>query len=302
MNPLCKTIFYACVFASCVLLWGCAHSVKVQTSSNYQSLNYDEKVHMFRIEDRLPEQYEVLGRIKLEDTGLFSVDCSYEEALEAVELEARKVGANAVKILKHEPPNAWGNRAHRIAAMLIRVDQENIHLIDEVKDQKEIPEADYALLYLYRPNVYQGWMISYDIKLDGNLLFRAFNNSKKIIKIKKEGLQTLSAITESEVEFPLDIRFGKIYYIKSSVDMGVFVGRPMLEQVSAGTGKKEFQSIRWKKWDMRDVITLKNGEEIECIVTGSDDELLYYTILEDGYRVKMEIEKEFVKSIERNTE
>jgi len=41
-----------------------------------------------------------LGKIKIGDTG-FSTDCSYEKAIEIAELEARKVGGNAVKITKH---------------------------------------------------------------------------------------------------------------------------------------------------------------------------------------------------------
>ena len=95
---------------------------------------------------------------------MFTKNRSYEETLEIIEIEARKVGANAIKILKHEAPNTWGNKSHLIVATLLRVDQENIHLIDKAKEQKKIPDADYALLYLYRPESYHGWMISYDAK------------------------------------------------------------------------------------------------------------------------------------------
>jgi hypothetical protein len=67
------------------------------------------------------------------------------------------------------------------------------------------------------------------------------------VKIDREGLITLWARTETKTELPIDIRFGNEYYIRCSISMGAFVGRPRLEQVDNKTGKLEIQSISDKK-------------------------------------------------------
>jgi len=46
---------------------------------------------------------------------------------------------------------------------------------------------------------------------------------------------------------PFDVVFGKEYFLRCSVKMGVFVGRPEIEFVSFQNGKSEFESFEAKR-------------------------------------------------------
>jgi hypothetical protein len=88
-----------------------------------------------------------------------------------------------------------------------------------------------------------GAAIGYDVHIDNDFLYRARNNSKTTIKITKEGMATIWAKTESRVDVPIDIQFGREYYIRCGIRMGALVGRPVLEIMDNHTGKSEFDVI-----------------------------------------------------------
>jgi hypothetical protein len=50
-----------------------------------------------------------------------------------------------------------------------------------------------------------------------------------------------------KTEIPIEIEFGKEYYIRCGVSMGAFVGKPSFTLVDNRTGKAEFDAIRMKK-------------------------------------------------------
>ncbi|MDR2037644.1 MAG: DUF2846 domain-containing protein [Bacteroidales bacterium] len=108
---------------------------------------------------------------------------------------------------------------------------------------EELLQGDYALLHIYRKGAMAGAAIGYDVYLDDENLFRAKNNSKTTIKVTKEGMNTLRAKTETKVEIPIDIQFGREYYIRCGMKMGAFVGRPDIELVDNHTGITEFEKI-----------------------------------------------------------
>ncbi|MDR1091003.1 MAG: DUF2846 domain-containing protein [Prevotella sp.] len=106
---------------------------------------------------------------------------------------------------------------------------------------------DCALLHIYRKSSLAGAAISYDLYLDNDKIFRATNKSKTTIKITKEGMNTLSAKTETKTEIPINIQFGNEYYIRCGMKMGALVGRPKIEVMDSHTGKAEFEKIPLKK-------------------------------------------------------
>lgn len=108
-------------------------------------------------------------------------------------------------------------------------------------------QNDCALLHIYRKSSMSGAAIGYDLYLDNNKIFRITNKSKTTIKLTKEGLITIMAKTEKKVEIPLNIEFGKEYYVRCGIKMGVMVGRPDIEIVDNNTGKLEFEKIPVKK-------------------------------------------------------
>ena len=294
---------YALIIGS-ILLWSCGPTKKVQTASDYPPLGYNEAVHILSLKEPYPEKYKALGTIKIGDSG-FTTDCAYEKVIEMAEMEARKIGANVVKITDHKLPNVLGSSCHRITAQLLRVDEQGgakLVTKNAKEEDSEIADADYALLYIYRPSG-AGFAINYNIKLNDSTIFRTANKSKKIVKVRKEGVQLLSAATETTESLELDIKFGHTYYIKTYLTMGVLVGRPVIEHLYNDFGEREFSKIRWRKSDMPDFITLKTGEDIECFITGSDNEKVYFIRYNANKKKEnWELKKEDIKSMEINSD
>jgi hypothetical protein len=109
------------------------------------------------------------------------------------------------------------------------------------------PDEASALLHIYRPKSFVGKIVSYHIHMGDEPLFRVTNNSKTTVRVTRDGLQSLWGRTESKTEIPIEIEFGKEYYIRCGVSMGAFVGRPAFTLMDNRTGKKEFDAVRRKK-------------------------------------------------------
>ena len=303
-----KTTLYACTLISCILLWSCGPKKEIKTISEHPPLNYNEMVRIFAFEDRFPDGGKVLGVVKLGDNGMFSSGCTYEDVVGIAEMEARKIGANAIKITEHKKPGFWNGSCHSITAILIRIDEET-PIATKSAEEEEEEKADYALLYLYRPSDIIGAVvidprmaIPYTIKMNGQSIFFTYNSSKKIVKLKKEGGISLTATTESTETLQFNVKFGEVYYVETYTTLGLAVGRPVLKRVSETVGEEAFKNIRWRKSDTPDFITLKNGEEFECTITGADNEKVYFDRYnENRERKEWELNKDDIKTIEINS-
>ncbi|MEN8204037.1 MAG: hypothetical protein ABFS28_15675 [Bacteroidota bacterium] len=108
-------ISIAITFASC------SPTVTTSLSQNYPPLDYDQEVMVFHLDQNQPKQAVVLGEVKIGDSG-FSINCGYPVVLKKAKLEARKLGGNAIKIIKHKLPHPLGSTCHRITAIILRVE------------------------------------------------------------------------------------------------------------------------------------------------------------------------------------
>ena len=234
------------IIGSAFLLTSCAAKLTSSMQITYAPLDYKQDVRVFEIEEQTPPNAEKLGTIKVGDSG-FSTNCDYAVVLEKAKVETRKVGGNALKITKHSLPDVWSS-CHRITADILRI--ENIENYAVKAETSEIDSAligaDYAIINVYRPSG-QGVLISYDLHLGDSTICRVSNNSCKSIKINKNGLNSLWAKTETKSEVPINVEFGKVYYVRCSVSMGAFVGRPKVVIVDNATGKREYNAILQKK-------------------------------------------------------
>ncbi len=100
------------------ILHSCSPSANSALLKNYPTLGFDEEVIVLKIDDPRPKNAEVLGTIKIGDTG-FSIKCNYESVVERAKLEARKAGGNIIQLTKHKKPNFWST-CHRINATILR--------------------------------------------------------------------------------------------------------------------------------------------------------------------------------------
>jgi hypothetical protein len=289
-----KRIFTTLVACS---LFFCLSAQKATTViiKNYGTLDYKQDVQVFNLNDSIPSSSEFIGTTKIGDSG-FTTNCSWETVVETAKLEARKIGGNAIKITEHLPPNL-ASTCHRIKANILRVlNLDSIPI--KTKKDSVIISSDYALLHIYRFSGV-GAFIGYDLYLGDSVICRVSNKWKKTIKTRKDGLNTLWAKTEVKKELPVNFKMGHEYYIRCSITMGAFVGHPKLELMDNITGKAEYESLKNNKSAIRDLVTLNNGKEVECVITGEDNDNWIVDVFRNGKRIKTQIQKSQVKSIER---
>lgn len=225
-------------------LSACSPKVRTTVTKHYPTLDYREVVKVLGIQDSVPSGAEILGIVKIGDTG-FSTNCGWDVVIYNAKLEARKIGGNAIKITHHNPPSIMGSSCHRITAKILKVTHFELQNQTVVIDSALL-NVDYALLHVYRHRGASA-LVNYDLHLGDTVICRVRNNWKETIKIKKDGYNSLWAKTESKAEIPINIKFGSEYYIRCSVGMGVLVGRPKLVLVDNQTGRIEFQSIEADK-------------------------------------------------------
>ena len=234
------------IIGSILFLTSCSAKLTSSMQRTYAPLDYKEEVRVFELGEEPPPNAEKLGTIKVGDSG-FSTNCDYAVAIDKAKTESRKVGGNALKITEHKMPDVWSS-CHRITAEVLKVDGiENYMAVTETTDiDSALIDADYAIINVYRASG-QGALVSYDLHLGDSIICRVTSNFCESIKIHKDGLNSLWARTETKSEIPINVEFGKMYYVRCGVKMGAFVGRPSLEMVDKKTGKIEFNAIQQKK-------------------------------------------------------
>lgn len=220
----------------------CSPKISTNLSKSYPTLEYNQDVAVIGLDQAEPAGSETLGQVRIGDAG-FTANCGYDLVLDKAKLEARKAGGNAIKIIEHQQPSAFGSSCHRITAKILKVDDIGQLLVEE--EEPVIQGADYAIVNVYRYSG-AGPIINYDVYLGDSVICRVKNNYKTSVKVKKDGLNTLWAKTESKSEVPVDVKMGCQYYLRCSLVMGAFVGRPKLELVDWKTGKAEFESFKAK--------------------------------------------------------
>ena len=232
------------VTGTILLMTSCSAKLTSSIFKTYPPLHYQEDVRVFKPNEAVPSNAEKLGTVKVGDSG-FSIDCNYATVLDMAKIEARKVGANALKITQHKKPD-FLSTCHRIIADVLRIDSiENYAAMPEPVDSVMLA-AGYAVINVYRPSG-AGFLVGYNLYLGDSIICRVKDDFCRSIKIYKDGYNTLWAKTEAKAEIPIKVEFGKTYYVRCGIDMGAFVGRPNLEIVDFNTGKAEFNAIEKNK-------------------------------------------------------
>lgn len=229
------------ILTALIAMCSCNPKISTSLTKNYPPLDYKQEVVVIGLDGQVPNNSEELGEVKIGDSG-FSTNCGYEIVIEKAKLEARKIGGNAIKITEHRPPTVM-NPCHRISARILRIENLENLVLQETKE--DLLDIDYAILNVYRFSG-PGAFVSYDLYLGDSVICRVKNNFKTTIKITKDGLNSLWAKTEAKAEVPIDVKFGKEYYLRCSTLMGAFVGRPKLELLNKKTGKSEFDNFKPK--------------------------------------------------------
>ncbi|HPH47721.1 MAG TPA: hypothetical protein PLJ60_20515 [Chryseolinea sp.] len=237
-----KKIFIILIPVLCI---GCSAKITTNVTKGHNALAHDAEVIVLSLEEDIPPSAIDIGTVKIGDTG-FTTNCGWNVIIEKAKMEARKSGGNVLKITEHIPPSTFGSSCDRIVAKILKI--ENPDELVKLKENEIVPidsTWNYAKLFVYRPGGV-GALVGYDLHLGDTVICRVKNNWREEITITKKGSYALWAQTESKVEIPIEIEFGRIYYIRCGVGMGAFVGRPQLQLVDLTQGKIGYNSVKRK--------------------------------------------------------
>ena len=107
---------------------------------------------------------------------------------------------------------------------------------------EKMPEGT-GVVYIYRPHSVIGAAVTYDVKV-GETVVTTLHNGGYYPYFAKPGEVEFRAKTESESAVTLDVKAGQPYYIKGTVGVGFFVGRPHLMVVPAEAAQKEIAKCK----------------------------------------------------------
>ncbi|MBI5058086.1 MAG: DUF2846 domain-containing protein [Nitrospirae bacterium] len=122
-----------------------------------------------------------------------------------------------------------------LAGMLVL---SNCASLGPVYQKVEMVPDNVGLVYIYRPSGFVGGGVSYDIKV-GETPITTLYSGGYYPYFSNPGEVEFWAQTESKSSVTLDIKAGQTYYIKGTVGVGIFVGRPHLMVMSPETAEKE---------------------------------------------------------------
>ncbi len=228
-----KRILTYLFISTLILLPSCTPLVTTNLEQSIPHSGTDESIKVFGLNSEIPVDAEVLGTIKIGDTGFTATkNCTFQDVLNSAKGEAKKVGGNAIKIIDHIPPGT--STCHRITAKILRLCDIKPSIYQEVGSLS----SNYAILNIFcEPDTIK---IDYDLHLGDSVICSINNNLKTTIAVRKRGLNTIWAQVDKRTEIQINIEFGKAYYLKCdllSVDTGK---QPSIELVDPKDGDHMF--------------------------------------------------------------
>tara|TARA_R110002033_G_scaffold159957_1_gene196200 strand:- start:116 stop:847 length:732 start_codon:yes stop_codon:yes gene_type:complete len=230
------------------LLHSCSPKIRSSlTDTKFSTIQDNTQIFILGINEEIPEGSKFVGDLKIGDSG-FSTDCGYETVIENAKLTAKKSGANLIQLIEVKEPN-FGSTCYRIKAKMYRnlETEKLIDLIDEheIKNKSRLPDnADYAIVYFYRPKNFTGSLIGYKIKLDNDsIIGRVRNGEKFAYKTSSFGKNTFWGVTESKESVEINIKKGQEYFVRCGINMGVAIGRPDMYLVDNNVGIREYEQM-----------------------------------------------------------
>jgi len=237
------------LFVSIALFVSCAPSISNKlVNKNFQKLNDGIKIYILEQNAELPPNSELIGDIKIGDSG-FTTDCGYNKVIAEATTIAKNSGANIIKLIEVKKPSAFGSSCYRIKAKIYRnLNEESLSKINNNSDiinKSRLPEnSDYAVIYFYRPSMGAGALLGYKIKdLNDSIIGRVRNGEKFEYKTKKFGNQTFFGVLETKEKVTINIEKGKEYFVRYSINLGIVLGRPEINLVENHIGIKEYEEM-----------------------------------------------------------
>ena len=107
--------------------------------------------------------------------------------------------------------------------------------------------AGKGLVYIYRPGKFMGGGVVFDVhagpKAENHAVV-ALQSGGYFPYYAEPGELELWSKTESTSSVTVDVKAGEMAYVRGSVGVGFFVGRPSLEVVDRSTGEREIRECK----------------------------------------------------------
>lgn len=237
------------IICAAALAFSCASTVSTKlVNKNLQALPIGIPVLVLNENDPEPTAAALVGVIKIGDSG-FTQDCGYDQVIEKAKTAARSAGANLVKITELKKPTTLGSTCYRIKANIYSSNDEQSTALLKARvyaqNKSRLPEdADYAVIYFYRPATGSGALLGYKIKTENDSVIGRLRYGEKFeYKTKTFGVQQFHGDLETKETITIDVQKGQEYFVRAGVTMGVMFGRPELNKVENRVGMKEYREM-----------------------------------------------------------
>lgn len=101
-----------------IFLGSCAPKVITRIERSYSPRVTPEKVHLYEVGQTVPESAELIGNVKVVDSGA-STKCNYDQVVSLAKQETAKAGGNALALTDHRKPSILGSSCHQIAGDML---------------------------------------------------------------------------------------------------------------------------------------------------------------------------------------
>lgn len=241
-----KTIILTLLIAA--ILQSCSPKIRTHLATeSFKPLAAETEILIVNQNEKVPVDFKFVGELKIGDSG-FSTDCGYSKVISDAKESAKKSGANLIHLTEVKKPNL-GSSCFRIKAKLYRnLNQEVLADLSEKRsfeNQSRLPaDADYAVIYFYRPKNYSGSFIGFKIRMDDETVIGRVRNGEKFeYKTTDFGKHEFWGKTESKSAVIIDIKKGREYFVRCGITMGIGVGRPEIYLIENELGISEYKSL-----------------------------------------------------------
>jgi len=203
----------------------------------------DQDIVVIEAADIIPESAQFIGEVKVGDSGM-TTNCGYLKMLEKVKQESRLAGANIVYLIKVDDPSLRSSCYRIKAAMYRDLDQDVIEELADLEAQKNastLPhDADYAIVYFYRPRNYVGSAIGFKVRHKDEIIGKARNGKHFSYQVSEPGEYVFWGKTEKRDSVTIQVELGEEYYVRCGVQAGAAIGRPEMFLIEPYVGREEY--------------------------------------------------------------
>ena len=123
-----------------LFLGSCAPKVLTEIKNTHTPVVTANEVRLYEIGDSVPQSAELIGRVKVLDSGL-STHCQYDQVVALSKEKTAQSGGNALALTDHRKPSIWSS-CHQIAGNMLLIDEAKKHEVytrvaTSVGDSKE---------------------------------------------------------------------------------------------------------------------------------------------------------------------